>query len=118
MNAEKTHSDSLIDGVELLQQELTRRISANPRYSLRAFARTLHMSPATLSLVLSRKIGLSKRTIEKMAEALTLEPTQLAALREKRKAKTSGRHVNSQASNITMEVFTVLSEWYHFAILS
>jgi len=116
MKTDIRYPENLTDGVELLQQELTRRISENPRYSLRAFAKTLSMSPATLSLVLSRKVGLSKRSIEKITKVIPLGPRQLDRLHEKRASKE--RKLEGQTSNVTMEIFTVLSEWYHFAILS
>lgn len=44
--------------IETLRAEFTKRKSKNPFYSLRAFARDLHISPASLSLIL-----LGKRTL-------------------------------------------------------
>ena len=118
MNSGKEPQTNSFNGIELLQRELTRRISTNPKYSLRAFARALDVSPATLSLILSRKIRLSKRNIEKMAKTLALEPAQLAALRNQVTSKKKRAFGIAESINVTMEIFTVLSEWYHFAILS
>jgi len=39
----------------LLRQKLTRRLHLNPRYSLRAFAKHLGVSPAYVSLVMNGK---------------------------------------------------------------
>ena len=46
---------------ELLLNELRRRQSTNPMYSLRAFARALDMDPSTLSKILRGKRDLSMR---------------------------------------------------------
>jgi hypothetical protein len=46
----------------------------NPRYSLRAFARDMRMSPATLSRVLGGKRTVSEATIEKALRGSRLRP--------------------------------------------
>lgn len=48
---------------ELLRDELARRRAANPRYSLRAFARRLAIDHASLSQLLRGRRRLSSRTI-------------------------------------------------------
>ena len=54
----------------LLEQELARRQSRNLRYSLRAFARDLQLSPAFLCQVLSAKRGLSAKSADRISNTL------------------------------------------------
>ena len=54
----------------ILKDELLRRIRQNPRYSLRAFARDLRLSPSRLSEVLSGKQGLSRQAAKAITERL------------------------------------------------
>jgi uncharacterized protein (TIGR02147 family) len=62
----------MIDYRQTLKNELKLRVRANPRYSLRAFARDLGLSPASLSEVLSGKKGLSRKRAEMIVEKLDL----------------------------------------------
>jgi transcriptional regulator with XRE-family HTH domain len=99
------------DVAEILQSELSRRCRANPRYSLRAFARTLGVSPANLSLVLNRKREASKRTIQRMLERLELEPFEREIV--------SGRPLPMNfAENIQLKTLEQVSTWLGYAILS
>lgn len=89
---------------------------------MRAFARALGMSPALLSLILSGKQEVSRRNIEKMAAVLELGPRQTNALAYQCRMKKLGSvlpgAVEVHGETRSLEIFTVLSEWYHFAILS
>ncbi len=58
---------------DILKEHLSRRISMNPRYSLRAFANALGLEPSKLSEVLSGKKGLSTDRAEKVCEKLRLQ---------------------------------------------
>src|SRR5690349_6949475 len=55
-----------------LMEEFARRVRVNPRYSLRAYARTLGMSPGALSEVLRNRRPLSLKAAEKVIKALGL----------------------------------------------
>lgn len=68
------------DVVEILKNELSRRCAKNPRYSLRAFARALGISPANLSLLLNRRRPPSRRTIERVLKNLDLRPLEREAV--------------------------------------
>lgn len=48
----------------LLKEKLSKRLSLNPKYSLRAFARDLSISSGQLSLVLNGKKGISPERAE------------------------------------------------------
>lgn len=97
----------------LLQAELTRRIQHNPRYSLRRFAQALGMSHTVLSLVLSGKRPLSKKAAGKVSDFFGLNPTQRERLVSHRKSPPL-----EPASVLSLDTFAVVSDWYHFAILS
>lgn len=58
---------------KILAHNLSRRMSMNPRYSLRAFAASLNLAPSKLSEILSGKKGLSPDRAEKTATCLRLE---------------------------------------------
>lgn len=55
---------------DLLRAEFEARSARNPRYSLRAFARSLGVSPATVCETLSGRHVPSLKTAEKIANAM------------------------------------------------
>lgn len=108
-----------VDPRQLLQSELQRRCERNPRYSLRALAASLGMSHTVLSLVLSGKRPLSKKACVTVAKALNLDPAETAALIASRKPDNkAAQAVLSNPELIELDKFAVISEWYHFGILS
>lgn len=58
---------------ELLRERLALLQARNPRYSLRAFARDLHMHHGTLSQILRGRRHLSSRHIRALGERLRLD---------------------------------------------
>ena len=63
----------------LLGAELRRRRERNPRYSLRAFARTLGTHHSTLSQLLAHRRRLTPRAIRRLGGRAALAPPQLDA---------------------------------------
>ena len=57
---------------DVLKTELAKRKALSPKYSLRDFAKDIGISPSLLSYVLSGKKGLSRKSAQKVATALTL----------------------------------------------
>jgi uncharacterized protein (TIGR02147 family) len=57
---------------DILKNELERRANANPRYSLRAFARDLATPPSRLSEILNGRRGLSEDGAARIARKLKL----------------------------------------------
>jgi uncharacterized protein (TIGR02147 family) len=98
-----------------LQQELIRRCEANGRYSLRAFAKSLGESHATLSSILAGKRVLTEKTIIKLAHALKLPDTEI------NKFVTERANPETRAATdhniLTLDTFNVIADWYHDAIL-
>lgn len=100
------------DFVTHLQRELVRRCEQNPRYSLRAFARSLQMDASTLSQVLRGKRALTVKARRKLGLALGLNPSEF---------ESDPKHVTKKSPKpmreLSAELFAVISDWYHDAIL-
>lgn len=78
--------------IELLQQEILKRKSTNPRYSMRAFSRHLGLGPSTLSRILSYNQDLSLSASRKIIKKLKLSPEDrrlfIASIAEEKKQRT------------------------------
>jgi plasmid maintenance system antidote protein VapI len=60
-----------------LQDELDKRCKKNPRFSLRAFARTLEVEPSALSKILHGKRALTPKMLMRMASQLGLPEQEI-----------------------------------------
>jgi uncharacterized protein (TIGR02147 family) len=125
-----SHSTNLID---FLSTELKDRTARNPRYSLRAFAQTLKLSPGELSEILRGKRKPTLKGALKIARALNLsspETEKLLALTGNAITEgTAHDAATATASNdesrtalqsrqLTADLFHVISDWYCFGILN
>lgn len=100
-----------MDGAgEILERELGRRCAANPRYSLRAFAKALQVSPANLSLILNGKRVASARTIAKMIARLDLAPAERGLL--------NAADAEQPTDNLDLQTVERICHWLSYAILS
>lgn len=95
---------------EILKRELGRRCAANPRYSLRAFAKALEVSPANLSLILNGKRVASARTVSKMIARLDLTPLD--------RQKLWPTDVESPVDNLDLSTVERICHWLSYALLS
>jgi uncharacterized protein (TIGR02147 family) len=106
----------------LLCDELARRCRGNPRYSMRAFARSLKISHSLLSMIMSHKRSLSKSAARKIATGLDLDPaTAQEALARVATAKASKKGdgvTDREFHDIDVDFFAILADWYCYAILS
>lgn len=90
-----------------LQDEYSRRCRTNSSYSLRAFAKQLGFDSSTLSQILSGKRKVSDKTVQKVTEKIGTPPSI-----------TNPTTVHdSKYMLLSMDAFTVISDWYHYAIL-
>ena len=64
----------------VLQVELERRRAANPRYSLRSFARDLSVDHSTLSQILRGRRRLTGRNVRAFGRRLRLDAARIAEL--------------------------------------
>jgi len=104
---------------QLLLEELERRCQTNPRYSLRAFAKALNLSPSALSMILRGERGLSKNLASQVSKKLGLDPQMSESfIRNALKRKKSINPESYKFNQLSLDRFAVISEWYHFAILS
>lgn len=113
-----------------LSEELVRRIRVNSSYSQRSFARQLGLSPGELSEVIRGKRPLSVKSALRVSRGLGLssaETRRLLLLVQLEKSKELGgaslAEIGADPSPApptvySIDVFSVISDWYHFAILS
>ena len=91
----------------------------NAAFSMRAYAKRLGISAAALSEILSGKRRVSANLAERLLSRSAIEPEQIQkivrALAEKNGASKSPI---SAYSVLEIEQFKIISDWYHFAILS
>ena len=88
-----------------LQEELSRRMRVNERYSVRAFANSLDLDSSTLSQILSGKRSLSDNKMKEICEKIGIV------------APGESRAYSSDYNLLDLDSFAVISDWYHFAIL-
>lgn len=94
-----------------LINEFERRKEVNQNYSLRAYAKSLDINPACLSVILRGKRPLTTKLVNKFSKRLKLGPEELESLVSSTEA--------SEASSykiMTFEIFQMLSEWHYDAI--
>lgn len=114
---------------EFLTAELVRRVRHNPRYSQRAFARQLKLSPGELSELLRGRRKLSLRSALRIAKQLGLsggETKHLLSLVQHESAQEvlstepgeTLRDDQLASHALSLDMFSLVSEWYCFAILN
>lgn len=98
----------MIQGLEKewLLGELKRRKSTNAAYSLRAFSKTLELTPGRLSEYLSGKRTVTPHMARKLALKLGVAPTTSTDIDKKFGAP------------LENEAFAAIADWQHYAILS
>jgi uncharacterized protein (TIGR02147 family) len=116
---------------EFLKSELASRFKKNPKYSLRARARQVGVSPATLSLVMKGTRGLSQDSALKVAQRLQLKRREQEyfcllvqhascanpELRESIHLRLTSISPKRAPKDIDLDVFKTIADWHHFAIL-
>lgn len=94
----------------------------NPSFSLRAFSRKLSVSPSALSEILNGKRRISRKLAERLVHNLCLSPKEgqglLDLFVDKHPEKDGDKTYQSPYIELSTDQFHVISEWYHFAILS
>lgn len=101
-----------------LTEELSRRIKANPRYSQRAFARDLGLSPGELSEILSEKRMLSHKAARKIAQSLNLNPAETNHLHLLVESRVANTPSHLPPREMSLDMFHLISDWYCMAILN
>jgi uncharacterized protein (TIGR02147 family) len=115
---------------KVLSEELDRRAVRNGSYSLRAFARDLGVSAATLSNILGGKQSLSKTLAEKISHELSLPESsrdlflqfaEFSGSRSPSERSTARTNLKillrSRKSNLDLDAFAIIQNPWHFAVL-
>ena len=116
--------------IEILRRQLDNRLSRNSNYSLRAFARDIGVSPSSLSDILNGKQGFSKNKAIQIGNKLGFNPMEInyfSTLAESKYARSlSNRKIaklklqkflKTKETELSIESFKIISQWYHLAIL-
>lgn len=103
--------------IQILKNELARRIEKNPAYSMRAFAKSLDMNIGVLSGLINGKRALTAKAADALCDKLGIAPLKkseiiLATLKNPVRENSKFDRVE-----IAEETFKAVSEWYHWAIL-
>ena len=117
---------------DLLTEEFDRRKQMNGSYSLRAYARDLEIAAPRLSLILNKKQGISIEMAQDIAQKLKLTEKKkqwfcssvgslhARSFKERSGFKEKMNEYKEEAkifSELHLEYFKVIADWYHFAIL-
>ena len=99
------------------------RQKKNPHYSLRAYARDLGLSPATISQVLNGHRKLPVKYVQDVAKNLALSPFESSLFLEsfyRDKTKLHQIQIDPQEESILLDesYYRVISEWEHYAVLT
>lgn len=105
-----------VDFRSLLQEELLGRCRTNPNYSLRSFARSLSVEPSALSQIINGKRPLTEKMKIRLGSALGLSMQELEKIPRDGSEK-RGKAIARSYQQITHDTFSVISDWYHYAIL-
>jgi uncharacterized protein (TIGR02147 family) len=113
-----------------LKFEFQARKKRRPQYSLRAFARDIGLSPSTLSEILNGKLFLSEERVIQVSKKLNLNGNQVEHWVDLIKMENSSSKVEKEVAsvkvkarlknekgNISLDLFQVISDWYHYALL-
>ena len=101
----------------LLQEQLIARCRKNPSYSLRSFAKHLNVSHSALTEMLKGKRTITKKSMEKLGFALGLTIHEIQHFQETKSNQTEKAQQQAAYQQLTIDQFSIMSDWYHYAIL-
>jgi len=116
-------SYSLETSKDILRQILLKKMKVNPAYSARAFARDIGVSPAYVTMILNGKKTINLNRAIEISQALKLSENEKQALLNATMQE-SGLDLQVKSkldrrdlTDLSEEQFTVIADWYHFAIM-
>jgi uncharacterized protein (TIGR02147 family) len=101
----------------ILMNELQTRRQKNQRFSLRAFAHFLDMSPAHLSCLINGKKNLTSKQAKKIIAKLNLSESENQALIQDIAGLQTKSYQIPTLEVLSDDEFKLISDWYHIAIL-
>lgn len=118
---ENDQLDTKKDFLDVVKDDFERRCKKLSSYSLRSYSQFLGVSPATMSLYFARKIELSPKIFNIISGKLDLSPELLAYYKDivvnNKKKKLLINYNIEGHSELQMDEFSFISDWYHYAIL-
>lgn len=100
-----------------LGEELARRISVNPRYSLRAFARALKIQSSYLSKILRGERRVTPKFVARVTPLLSLGPEISQYYQQLARRREPAVTPQTQFQMLSMDFFAAIANWYHYALL-
>ncbi len=104
-----------------LQEVLLNRCRNNPRYSLRAFAKSLNVSPSALSAMLNMKRPITENAKKRIGLSLGLSLKEISefnsAKQLRRRTQSAGAILSPDFQQVAIDTFAIISDWQHYAIL-
>lgn len=102
----------------LLQREFLERCGKNRVYSLRGYARALAINPSSLSRILRCERPVSEKMAVRLAARLGIKKFKPDRSQDLKIARgSSGGPKKIDYHQLSEDTFSVISDWYHFAIL-
>lgn len=103
----------------LLTEKLLELKKKNSQFSLRSFSKSIKISPSQVSSLLSGRKKLTIKQASKIIEFLNLDETESQLLlQDLLPANMKSQPTLSQQKILSQDEFDLISDWYHFAILS
>lgn len=114
----------------LLIRHLESRQLANPKYSVRAFARDLHLSASAVNEIIKGERRVSVKFVEKLATKLEISVVEMSKIVDHGRDKITKKNLdsikkivqvkrkNQSSRKIEENQIEYISNWIHFAILS
>ncbi|HVK61658.1 MAG TPA: TIGR02147 family protein [Bdellovibrionales bacterium] len=96
-----------------LQQQFSDRCKRNSRLTLRGFAKSIDLHPATISQIMSGKRGVSKTSMHNICRKLPATTIELKSFG----LLDSANGTEESYQQISIDSFAVISDWYHYGIL-
>ncbi|MBS1960786.1 MAG: DUF4423 domain-containing protein [Bdellovibrionales bacterium] len=105
-----------------LREEFAVRRRRNPRFSMRGFSNSLGLSAAAVSRILEQKRVPSLKTVEMLADRIQLGKSERRAFIRSSIETLHRREIDTlctppEVDAIENDEFSVISDWYHYAIL-
>ncbi len=102
---------------EKLVEEFLERKGKNARYSERAFAKSVGLSPGFLKLIFQGKRALSVAKAQEVANRLGWSELESGEFLQTVQKEKLGKKGAAQSLSRTVDSFAEISDWYHFAIV-
>lgn len=107
--------------INKINSEFERRKNINPRYSLRAYAKSLNLDVSVLSRILANKSPISPKILTKLAVPLAITPEEFNKIEDEilqnKKSRRAIPPENLAIQQLQAEEFKIIQDWYNYVIL-